>query len=64
MLWCIRSPASENQLTTSEQLQLDSEMDGTAFGAERAEAKRQKDESWAQYTDANPKGAGNTMNRG
>ncbi len=64
MLWCIRSPASENQLTTSEQLQLDSEMDGTAFAEERAEAKRQKDESWAQYTDANPKGAGNTMNRG
>jgi immunoglobulin-binding protein 1 len=39
-------------------------MDGTAFGEERAEAKRQKDEGWAQYTDANPKGAGNTMNRG
>ncbi|KAI0703569.1 TAP42-like protein [Cytidiella melzeri] len=57
-------PASENKLTTSEQLQLDSEMDGTAFGEDRAEAKRQKDESWAQYTDMNPKGAGNTMNRG
>ncbi|KAI0345248.1 hypothetical protein BDW22DRAFT_1426930 [Trametopsis cervina] len=57
-------PASEAQPTTSEQLQLDSEMDGTAFGREREEQKRQKDESWAQYTDANPKGAGNTMNRG
>lgn len=57
-------PASQNKPTTSEQLQLDSEMDGTAFGEEKEEAKRQKDESWARYTDANPKGAGNTMNRG
>lgn len=57
-------PESQNRLTTSEQLQLDSEMDGTIFGREKAEEKRQKDEQWAQYTDANPKGAGNTMNRG
>lgn len=60
----VRSAASEAELTTSEQLALDSEMDGTAFAAEREEAKRQKDESWARYTDSNPKGAGNTMNRG
>ncbi|KAI0094052.1 TAP42-like protein [Irpex rosettiformis] len=57
-------PASENKLTTSEQLQVDSEMDGTAFADERAEEKRQKDEKWAQYTNTHPKGAGNTMNRG
>lgn len=57
-------PASEAKPTTSEQLQLDSEMDGTAFGEEKAEEKRQKDENWARYTDTHPKGAGNTMNRG
>lgn len=57
-------PESQNRLTTSEQLQLDSEMDGTIIGEQKGEEKRQKDESWAQYTDANPKGAGNTMNRG
>ena len=62
MLWF--SPASENKLTTSEQLQLDSEMDGTTFGEEKEEQKRVKDEKWAQYTDTHPKGAGNTMNRG
>ncbi|EEB90482.1 hypothetical protein MPER_11306 [Moniliophthora perniciosa FA553] len=57
-------PASEATLTTSEQLALDSEMDGTRDGEEMAEAKRQKDENWAVFTDANPRGAGNTMNRG
>ncbi|KAI0070690.1 hypothetical protein K474DRAFT_1669813 [Panus rudis PR-1116 ss-1] len=57
-------PQSEQKLTTSEQLQLDSEMDGTIFGEEKAEEKRQKDEKWAQYTDTHPKGAGNRMNRG
>lgn len=60
----VHRPESQNKLTTSEQLQLDSEMDGTTFGEDKAEEKRQKDEKWAQYTDANPKGAGNTMNRG
>lgn len=39
-------------------------MDGTAFGEDKTEEKRQKDENWAQYADANPRGAGNTMNRG
>ncbi|GJE87069.1 TAP42 domain-containing protein [Phanerochaete sordida] len=57
-------PASENKLTTSEQLQLDSEMDGTAFAEQRGEEKRQKDEKWAQYTDVHQKGEGNRMNRG
>ncbi|CAK5277309.1 unnamed protein product [Mycena citricolor] len=57
-------PASENAPTSSEQLQMDSELDGTHFGEERAEAKRVKDENWAQFVDANPRGAGNTMNRG
>jgi immunoglobulin-binding protein 1 len=51
-------------LTSSEQLAQDAEQDGTAFGADKAEEKRLKDEKWAQFTDANPKGAGNTMNRG
>ncbi|KAI0362517.1 serine/threonine protein phosphatase PP2A-associated protein [Trametes cingulata] len=57
-------PASEQKLTTKEQLALDAEQDGTAFGEEKAEEKRQRDESWAQYTDTHPRGAGNTMNRG
>jgi len=39
-------------------------MDGTAEGARKADEKRQKDENWAIYTDENPRGAGNTMNRG
>ncbi|THG97687.1 hypothetical protein EW026_g4363 [Hermanssonia centrifuga] len=57
-------PQSQSKLTTSEQLQLDSEMDGTIFAEQRTEEKRQKDENWARYTDTHPKGAGNTMNRG
>ncbi|KAF9526959.1 serine/threonine protein phosphatase PP2A-associated protein [Crepidotus variabilis] len=57
-------PASENVPTGSEQLALDSEMDGTIGGEDQAEHKRQKDESWARYTEENPRGAGNTMNRG
>ena len=32
-------PQSESRPTTSEQLQLDSEMDGTVFGEEKAEEK-------------------------
>jgi immunoglobulin-binding protein 1 len=51
-------------LTESEQLLVDSEQDGTIFGEQKAEEKRLKDEKWAQFTDANPRGAGNTMNRG
>ena len=50
--------------TSKEQLALDSEMDGTREGEEKAEEKRQKDESWSRFTDENPRGAGNTMNRG
>jgi immunoglobulin-binding protein 1 len=50
--------------TTSEQLALDAEMEGTSFGEEKAEEKRLKDENWARYTDENPRGQGNTMNRG
>ncbi|KIJ69118.1 hypothetical protein HYDPIDRAFT_23975 [Hydnomerulius pinastri MD-312] len=57
-------PQSEAEPTSSEQLAVDSEMDGTAFSETKAEEKRQKDEQWAQYKDANPRGAGNTMNRG
>ncbi|KAG5645573.1 hypothetical protein DXG03_005711 [Asterophora parasitica] len=57
-------PASEAAPTSSEQLALEAEMDGTRDGEEKEEAKRQKDEKWARYTDDNPKGAGNTMNRG
>ncbi|OCH93879.1 TAP42-like protein [Obba rivulosa] len=57
-------PQSEQEPTSKEQLAIDAEMDGTAYGEEKAEEKRQKDESWAQYTDTHQRGAGNTMNRG
>lgn len=57
-------PQSEKELTTSEKLALHAENDGTTFGEEKQEEKRQKDESWARYTDTHPKGAGNMMNRG
>jgi immunoglobulin-binding protein 1 len=60
----VRRPASLERPTTSEQLALDAEQDGSAFGARREEERRQKDEKWAMFTDANPRGAGNTMNRG
>ncbi|KAI0064531.1 hypothetical protein BV25DRAFT_1881797 [Artomyces pyxidatus] len=57
-------PQSEAQPTSSEQLAVDAEQDGTAFAELKGEEKRQKDENWARYTDVNPRGAGNTMNRG
>jgi hypothetical protein len=57
-------PQSEQEPTSSDQLSVDAEQDGTVFGEEKAEEKRLKDENWARYTDVNPKGAGNTMNRG
>ncbi|PPQ77521.1 hypothetical protein CVT25_011318 [Psilocybe cyanescens] len=56
--------ASQAAPTSSEQLAIDSEMDGTLEGHMKEEMKRQKDENWARFTDENPKGAGNTMNRG
>ncbi|KAG9038492.1 hypothetical protein FRB95_001349 [Tulasnella sp. JGI-2019a] len=56
--------ASQEAPTTDEQLTMDSEQDGTRFADEKGEEKRVKDEKWAQFTDANPKGSGNTMNRG
>jgi immunoglobulin-binding protein 1 len=43
---------------------MDAEQDGTAFGDEKEDEQREKNEKWARYTDANPKGAGNTINRG
>src|SRR5258708_28680877 len=61
---CIYRPASREKLTTSEQLQIDSEQDGTIVGEEKSEEKRIKDEEWALYTEEHPKGSGNTMNRG
>ncbi|GBE81898.1 serine/threonine protein phosphatase PP2A-associated protein [Sparassis latifolia] len=57
-------PQSEAAPTSSEQLALDAEMEGTVFAEQKAEEKRQKDEAWARYTDTHPRGAGNTMNRG
>lgn len=60
----LSSPASQNAPTSSEQLALDAEMDGTLEGEDKAEVKRIKDENWARFTDENPRGAGNTMNRG
>ncbi|KAG8217635.1 TAP42-like protein [Butyriboletus roseoflavus] len=55
---------SEVKHTSSEQLTIDSEMDGIVLGELKAEEKRRKDEQWAQYRDTHPRGAGNTMNRG
>jgi immunoglobulin-binding protein 1 len=57
-------PASEAEPTSSEQLTIDAEMDGTTKGEEKAGEKRLKDENWARFTDENPRGSGNTMNRG
>jgi len=57
-------PQSASQPTSSEQLAMDAEQDGTAFGDAKSEEKREKDEEWARFTDDNPRGAGNTMNRG
>jgi len=57
-------PASEHEPTSKEKLALEAEMDGTVEGQEKAEIKRQEDEKWAQYTDENPRGVGNIMNRG
>ncbi|KAG8700458.1 hypothetical protein FRC08_004694 [Ceratobasidium sp. 394] len=56
--------ASEEAPTSSEQLAIDAEQDGTRLGEEKDEEKRLKDEDWAIYTDENPRGMGNTMNRG
>jgi immunoglobulin-binding protein 1 len=56
--------ASYDAPTESELLELAAEDDGTVLGAEKAEQKRIKEENWAVYTEANKKGAGNTMNRG
>lgn len=56
--------ASEDAPTSSELLQIASENDGTRSGREADDKKREKEENWARYTDDNPKGAGNTMNRG
>jgi hypothetical protein len=64
MLMSSCRPASAAAPTESEQLAMDAEQDGAIFGEEKEEQKRQKDEKWAQFADENPKGAGNTMNRG
>ncbi|BEJ18250.1 hypothetical protein CspHIS471_0705270 [Cutaneotrichosporon sp. HIS471] len=56
--------ASYDAPTESELLELEMENDGTAGAEEAAEKKRLKEENWAQFTDDNKKGAGNTMNRG
>jgi len=56
--------ASAERPTTSEQLTIDSERDGSLFGEQKSEEKRAKDEKWAVFTDANLRGAGNIMNRG
>lgn len=57
-------PQSAAMPTSSEQLAMDAEQDGMAFGDAKSEEKRKKDEEWARFTDDNPRGAGNTMNRG
>jgi hypothetical protein len=60
----LHSSQSTEIPTSSEQLAIDGEMDGMALGEEKAEEKRLKDEKWARFTDENPRGQGNTMNRG
>ncbi|KAF8350541.1 TAP42-like protein [Amanita rubescens] len=55
--------ASQEAPTSTEKLTLAAEMDGTRE-SEEVEELRQKQEKWAQFTEANPRGAGNTMNRG
>jgi len=57
-------PASENETTSKEKLALEAELDGTVEGEEKIEIKRQEEETWAQFADENPRGAGNIMNRG
>jgi hypothetical protein len=57
-------PQSGAGPTKSEQLAIDSEQDGTLGGEEKSEQKRREDEEWAIFKEKNPKGAGNTMNRG
>ena len=59
-----RRQASADAPTESELLELAAEQDGTMRAEEKGEQKRLKEENWAQYAEANPKGAGNTMNRG
>ncbi|TIA92752.1 hypothetical protein E3P99_00496 [Wallemia hederae] len=54
-------PASENQPTSKEQLQLDTENDGTVFAEEAQEKQRQDQENWARYTEEVEKGSGNKM---
>jgi immunoglobulin-binding protein 1 len=56
--------ASFNAPTSKELLQEASELDGTLEGEEKSEQKRKEEEEWALYTEANPKGMGNTLNRG
>lgn len=55
---------SENKPTNKEVLQEASEMDGTVAGEKKSEQKRREEEEWALFTEVNPKGWGNTMNRG
>lgn len=56
--------ASYDAPTNSELLALAGEDDGTMAGEEATEQKRNKEENWAMYTEANKRGAGNTVNRG
>ncbi|KAF8918835.1 TAP42-like protein [Mucidula mucida] len=49
-------PASEAAPTSSEQLALDAEMDGTLQSEEKAEQKRLKDEKWANTPMTIPRG--------
>jgi immunoglobulin-binding protein 1 len=39
-------------------------MDGTLEGEGKSEQRRREEEEWALFTEANPRGMGNTMNRG
>ncbi|WRT65047.1 uncharacterized protein IL334_001989 [Kwoniella shivajii] len=56
--------ASYDAPTESELLELAAENDGSTLAEQKAEQKRLKEENWANFTDDNKKGAGNTMNKG
>jgi hypothetical protein len=56
--------ASADAPTESELLELAAEEDGTMAGVEAGEKRRRKEEDWALFAETNPRGAGNTLNRG
>lgn len=56
--------ASYDAPTSTEQRQTRMEQDGTRDAQLAEDEQRQKDIQWDQFSELNPRGAGNTMNRG